>query len=59
MLKSEEEHGSVQSGKISRYEAVAGILAGNFGTGNIAGMAIAITCGGPGSLPWIWLAALL
>ncbi|AAP05631.1 alanine/glycine:cation symporter family protein [Chlamydia caviae] len=58
MLKNKESPSSAD-GKVSRYEAVAGILAGNFGTGNIAGMAIAIACGGPGALVWIWIAALL
>ncbi|MEF9496930.1 alanine/glycine:cation symporter family protein [Chlamydia sp. 04-14] len=59
MLKNKQESPSTEDGKVSRYEAVAGILAGNFGTGNIAGMAIAIACGGPGALVWIWIAALL
>lgn len=48
-----------ECGKVSRYEAIAGFLAGNFGTGNIAGMAIGLACGGPGSLVWIWVAAFL
>ncbi|WP_407365642.1 alanine/glycine:cation symporter family protein [Chlamydia pecorum] len=59
MVKNRQEEASSQDGKVSRYEAVAGILAGNFGTGNIAGMAIAVVCGGPGALVWIWFAALL
>ncbi|ANG65956.1 alanine/glycine:cation symporter family protein [Chlamydia gallinacea] len=50
---------SSEEGQISRYEAVAGILAGNFGTGNIAGMAVALACGGPGALVWIWVGTLL
>lgn len=59
MLKNKQENLSTENGTVSRYEAVAGILAGNFGTGNIAGMAVAIACGGPGALVWIWVAALL
>ncbi|ANH78673.1 alanine/glycine:cation symporter family protein [Candidatus Chlamydia sanziniae] len=59
MIKNKQEASSTEEGKVSCYEAVAGILAGNFGTGNIAGMAIAIACGGPGALVWVWLAALL
>ncbi|MBJ7448966.1 MAG: sodium:alanine symporter family protein [Parachlamydiales bacterium] len=47
----------VKLGGISNYQAVAGILAGNFGTGNISGMAIALTTGGPGSLVWMWVMA--
>ncbi len=33
-------------GNISHYQAIASVLAGNFGTGNISGMAVAITTGG-------------
>ncbi|EPP38726.1 amino acid carrier family protein [Chlamydia avium] len=50
---------SCGEGQVSRYEVVAGILAGNFGTGNIAGMAVAIACGGPGALVWVWVGTLL
>ena len=35
------------------------MLAGNFGTGNISGMAIALTAGGPGALVWMWVMAFL
>ncbi|SPN73988.1 Na /alanine symporter,amino acid carrier protein,Sodium:alanine symporter family [Chlamydia serpentis] len=59
MLQNKLDDNSSKVGEVSSYEAVAGILAGNFGTGNIAGMAIALACGGPGALVWIWLAALL
>ncbi|NGX39602.1 MAG: Amino-acid carrier protein AlsT [Chlamydiae bacterium] len=44
---------------ISHYQAVAAVLAGNFGTGNIAGMAIALATGGPGALVWMWVIAFL
>lgn len=44
-------------GNISRFNAIATVLAGNFGTGNISGMAIAIATGGPGSLVWMWIMA--
>ena len=46
-------------GGISHYEAVAAVLAGNFGTGNISGMAIALSTGGPGALVWMWIMAFL
>lgn len=46
-------------GNISHYQAIAAVLAGNFGTGNISGMAIAITTGGPGALVWMWVMAFL
>jgi len=44
-------------GSISRFEALSAVLAGNFGTGNISGMAVAITTGGPGALVWMWIMA--
>ncbi len=46
-------------GNISRFKAISTVLAGNFGTGNISGMAIAISAGGPGALVWMWLMAFL
>lgn len=46
-------------GNISNFEAVAAVLAGNLGTGNISGMAIALTTGGPGALVWMWIMATL
>jgi AGCS family alanine or glycine:cation symporter len=46
-------------GNISHYQAIASVLAGNFGTGNISGMAVAMTTGGPGALVWMWLMAFL
>lgn len=46
-------------GNISYFEAISAILAGNFGTGNISGMAVALTAGGPGALVWMWITAFL
>ncbi len=42
-------------GNISHFEAISTVLAGNFGTGNISGMAVAISTGGPGALVWMWV----
>jgi AGCS family alanine or glycine:cation symporter len=44
-------------GNISRFKALSAVLAGNFGTGNISGMAVAIATGGPGALVWMWVMA--
>ncbi|WP_242678248.1 MULTISPECIES: amino acid carrier protein [unclassified Neochlamydia] len=44
-------------GNISYFEAISTVLAGNFGTGNISGMAIALSTGGPGALIWMWIIA--
>lgn len=45
------------TGSISHYQAMSSVLAGNFGTGNISGIAIALTTGGPGALVWMWIMA--
>lgn len=46
-------------GNISHYQAVAAVLASNFGTGNISGMAVALATGGPGALVWMWVMTFL
>jgi len=50
---------SSSQGNISHFQAISAVLAGNFGTGNISGMAIALTTGGPGALVWMWVMAFL
>lgn len=44
---------------VSSFQALAMTLAGRVGTGNIAGVATAITFGGPGSVFWMWAVAFL
>ncbi|MGT2926623.1 alanine/glycine:cation symporter family protein [Streptococcus cuniculipharyngis] len=44
-------------GDISSFAALATALAATIGTGNIVGVATAITSGGPGALFWMWVAA--
>ncbi|WP_201258157.1 alanine/glycine:cation symporter family protein [Piscirickettsia litoralis] len=44
---------------ISSFQALCTSLAARVGTGNIAGVAIAIYLGGPGSIFWMWLIALI
>ncbi len=44
---------------VSSFQALAMSLAGRVGTGNIAGVATAITFGGPGALFWMWVMAFL
>ncbi len=34
-------------------------MAGNLGTGNISGVAVALVSGGPGALFWMWVMAVL
>ena len=45
-------------GKISPFQAFAISTASRVGTGNIAGVALAITMGGPGAIFWMWLIAV-
>ena len=42
---------------ISQFQAMATVLAGCVGTGNIVGVATAITLGGPGAIFWMWISA--
>jgi AGCS family alanine or glycine:cation symporter len=44
---------------VSPFAAFATSLAARVGAGNIAGVAIAITLGGPGAVFWMWVIALL
>ena len=46
-------------GQISHFEAVSTALAATVGMGNISGVAIAITLGGPGAIFWMWVTAIV
>lgn len=50
---------SKKEGNISSFQAFAISTASRVGTGNIAGVAIAITTGGPGAVFWMWLIAMI
>jgi len=52
-------HNPNDPGQISPYEALSTALASTVGMGNIAGMAAAITLGGPGALFWMWVTAFI
>ena len=45
--------------KISSFQAFAVSLASSVGTGNLAGVAIAIALGGPGAIFWMWVIAII
>ena len=47
------------SGDIAPFQALMTSLSATVGTGNIAGVATAISLGGPGALFWMWLIALV
>lgn len=46
-------------GQISHAQALSTALSGTLGLGNIAGVAIAISTGGPGAVFWMWATALI
>ena len=46
-------------GKVSSFQAFCISTASRVGTGNIAGIAIAIIGGGPGAIFWMWIIALI
>lgn len=45
-------------GEVSHFQALATALSATVGTGNIAGVATAISLGGPGALFWMWVTAV-
>ena len=51
-----EDH---QRKHISSFQAFVVALASRIGTGNLAGVATAISVGGPGAVFWMWLIALI
>ena len=48
-----------EDGAITPWQALSTALSGQVGTGNLAGVATAITLGGPGAIFWMWVTALL
>ena len=44
---------------ISQFQSLCTALSATIGTGNIAGVAYAITMGGPGAVFWMWIAAIV
>ncbi|MCS3903144.1 AGCS family alanine or glycine:cation symporter [Methylohalomonas lacus] len=46
-------------GDISHFQALSAALSGTLGLGNIAGVALAISMGGPGAVFWMWITALV
>ena len=44
---------------ISSFQALCTSLAARVGTGNVAGVAVAITLGGPGAIFWMWMVAMV
>lgn len=53
-----EQQTGKNSGGISRFQAISTALAASMGTGNIVGVAAAISIGGAGAVFWMWISAL-
>lgn len=48
---------STVEGDVSSFQALCTALSSTIGTGNIVGVATAISAGGPGALFWMWVSA--
>lgn len=46
-------------GQISHFQALTTALSSTIGMGNIAGVAVAISIGGPGAVFWMWVSAIV
>jgi len=53
LIKRKED--GPETGDISHFQALMTALAATVGTGNIAGVAVAIATGGPGAIFWMWV----
>lgn len=47
------------NGEITHFQALTTALSATVGMGNIAGVAVAISLGGPGAIFWMWVSALI
>jgi AGCS family alanine or glycine:cation symporter len=56
LIKRKEDEAS--EGDITHFQSLMTALSATVGTGNIAGVAIAIATGGPGALFWMWVTGL-
>jgi len=46
-------------GEITHFQALTTALSSTIGMGNIAGVALAISAGGPGAMFWMWISAIV
>jgi len=46
-------------GDLTHFQALSTALASTVGMGNISGVAVAISMGGPGALFWMWVSAFV
>lgn len=59
MMFAKRDKADESEGEISPLAALFTALSATIGTGNIAGVATAITLGGPGAVFWMWMTALV
>jgi len=57
--KISEKTEAKQRGRMTPFQATTTALASTVGMGNMAGVATALSIGGPGAIFWMWLLALL
>ncbi|HGY2637388.1 TPA: alanine/glycine:cation symporter family protein [Citrobacter freundii] len=50
---------SPQPGGLTSFQALCTSLAARIGSGNLAGVALAIAAGGPGAIFWMWVSAVI
>lgn len=55
-LNEEEEN---KEDEVTRFQTACTALAATIGTGNIVGVATALTAGGPGAIFWMWVSAVI
>lgn len=58
LVRGRSRH-DAEEGDVSPFAALMTALSSTIGTGNIAGVAVAIAIGGPGAIFWMWMTALV
>lgn len=53
LVCGKDDKANEETGEISRFQALAASLSGTVGLGNIAGVAVAVSLGGPGAVFWM------
>ncbi len=48
-----------EKGALSHFQALSAVLSATVGLGNIAGVALAVTLGGPGAIFWMWVIGIV
>lgn len=59
LVRGKYDNPNEESGEVSHFQALVTALSGTVGLGNIAGVAIAVSLGGPGATFWMIVAGLI